>query len=117
MCVASGSAGNTSGSRDTSKGRGDGGSSGTSNKNDGWRRRWHDGVDLFEDEIIVDVGEGGEWLRALEVDLHVGEFLIQATQHVQNEGTVMDELTKITKGLDHPLHLATIVTDGEIVLH
>ena len=42
---------------------------------------------------------------------------ITATQHVQNEGTVMDELTKITKGIDHPLHLATIFTDGEIVLH
>jgi hypothetical protein len=51
------------------------------------------------------------------VELHVGELLIQATQHVQDDGTVVDDLSKITKGLSHPLHLATIVADGEIALH
>jgi hypothetical protein len=117
MGVASGLGGTTSGHRDTSRGRGDGGSSGTGDESGGRRWRWLTGVDLLEDEIIVDVGEGGEHLRALEVDLHVGKFLIHATQHVQDEGTVVDDLTKITKSINHPLHLATIVTDGEIALH
>jgi hypothetical protein len=100
MGVASGLAGTTSGRRDTSRGRGDGGSSGPGNESGGRRRRV--GVDLLEYEIIADVGEGGERLRALEVDLHVGELLIQATHHVQDEGTVVDDLTKIIKGLGHP---------------
>jgi hypothetical protein len=116
MGFASGSATTTSGRRDTSWGRGDGGNSGTGDESGDQRQRWHAGADL-EDEIIADVGEGGERLRALEVDLHVGEFLIQATQHVQDVGTVVDDHTKITKGLDHPLHLATIVADGEIAQH
>jgi hypothetical protein len=79
MGVASGWAGTTNGRRDTSRGRGDRGSSGTGG---GRRLKWRAGVDLLEDEFIADIDDGGERLRALEVDLHVGELLIQATQHV-----------------------------------
>jgi hypothetical protein len=62
MGVASRSAGTTSGRRDTSRGRGDGESSGTGDKSGGRRRRWRVRVDLLEDEIIADIGEGGERL-------------------------------------------------------
>ena len=86
MGVASGWAGTTNGRRDTSRGRGDRGSSGTGG---GRRLKWRAGVDLLENEFIADIDDGGERLRALEVDLHVGELLIQATQHVQDEGTVV----------------------------
>jgi hypothetical protein len=78
---------------------------------------WRTGVDLLKDEIIADVVEGGKRLRELEVDLHVGELLVQATHHVEDEGAVVDDLAEITEGLDHPLHLATIVADGVIALH
>jgi hypothetical protein len=87
MGVAGGSTGTTS--RDTSRGRGGGGSSDAGDEGVGWSRRWRAGVNLLKDEVIADVGEGGERLRALEVDLHVGELLIQAMQHVQDEGTVV----------------------------
>jgi hypothetical protein len=40
--VASGSAGTTSGRRDTSRGRGDGGSSGTGDESGGRRQRWRE---------------------------------------------------------------------------
>jgi hypothetical protein len=58
MGVASGLAGTTSGRRDTSRGRGDGGSSGTGDESGGRRRRWRAGVYLLEYEIIADVGIG-----------------------------------------------------------
>jgi hypothetical protein len=114
MGVASRSNGTTSGRHDTSRWRGNGGSCGTGDESGGRRQRWHAGVDLLEDGTIADISEERERLRTLEVDLHVDEFLIQATLHVQGMGTVVDDLTK---GLGHPLHLAMIVTDGEIALH
>jgi hypothetical protein len=82
-----------------------------------WCRRLRTGVDLLEDEVVADVVEGGEWLGALEVDLHVGELLVQTAQHIEDEGAVMDDLAEITKSLSHPLHLAAIVADRKIDLH
>lgn len=81
MGVAGGSIGTTIGRRDTSR-RGGEGSSGAGDEGGGRRRRWRAGVDLLKDEINANVGEGEERLRALEVDLHVSELLIQTTQHI-----------------------------------
>jgi hypothetical protein len=82
MGVARGSVGTTIGRRDTSRRRGGEGSIGADDEGGGRRRRRRAGVDLLKDEIITNVGEGGERIRVLEVDLYVGKPLIQTTQHV-----------------------------------
>jgi len=81
------------------------------------RRCGRAGVDLLEDEVVADLVEGGERLGALEVGLHVGEFLVQAAQHIEDEGAVVDDLAKVAESVGHPLHLAAVVADGKIALN
>jgi hypothetical protein len=45
--------------------------------------------------------KGRERASALEVDPHVGVLLVQASKDVQNESTIVDDLTEIAKGVGH----------------
>jgi hypothetical protein len=60
------------------------------------RRRLGHG-DLFDQEIILDFGEGGERLLALEDGAHVPELLVQAVKDRENKCPVKDRLAQITK--------------------
>jgi hypothetical protein len=53
--------------------------------------------DLFDQEIILDFGEGGERLLALEDGAHVPELLVQAVKDRENKCPVKDMLAQITK--------------------
>lgn len=50
------------------------------------------------------------------MDLHVSKFLVQVTQHVEDEGADADDLAKVTKSISHPFHLAAIVADREVCI-
>jgi hypothetical protein len=51
------------------------------------------------------------------VGLHVGELLVQSSQHIEDEGAVVDDLAKVAESVGHPLHLAAVVANGEVALH
>lgn len=73
-------------------------------------------VDLLEEELIADGGEGGEQVGTAEMDVDVVVPLVEATKQVQDQGAVTDDLTKINEIIGHHLELLTVVVDREINL-
>jgi hypothetical protein len=47
---------------------------------------------------------------------HELKTLIEAPQYVEYKGSIIDWFTKISKGVSHALHLATVVIDREVAL-
>jgi hypothetical protein len=58
--------------------------------------------------------EGGEGHIPLDESLQVAVAGVEATQKVQHQCTVDDGLTEVEEGVRHALHLATILTHGEV---
>jgi hypothetical protein len=52
----------------------------------------------------------------LEKSLHVIIRAVETTQDAEHKSTVLDDLTKITKSINNPLHLGTVVTNREVSL-
>jgi len=59
---------------------------------------------------------GGEGATVTKESPDVREAVVEATDHVEDEGTVGDDLPKGAEVVDHPLQPATIVGDGEVAL-
>jgi len=59
---------------------------------------------------------GGEGATVTKESPDVREAVVEATDHVEDEGTVGDDLPKGAEVVGHPLQPATIVGDGEAAL-
>jgi hypothetical protein len=44
-------------------------------------------------------------------------LLVQALEDVENKGTVLHVLAEVAEVVSHPLHLAVVVVDAQIILH
>jgi hypothetical protein len=60
-------------------------------------------------QLIADPRKGGKWLLPLEERGHVGEPASEAVEHDQDEGTVEDSLTLVTKRIGHAFEMTTVV--------
>lgn len=52
-------------------------------------------------------------MQALHESLHVVVLLVEATKNLKDEGTILDDLAE---GVTHAIHLAAVVSDGELSL-
>jgi hypothetical protein len=61
--------------------------------------------------------EGGKQPDPLQVGLDVIILLVQASEDVENKGTVLHVFVEVTELISHPLHPAAVVVDAQITLH
>jgi hypothetical protein len=61
--------------------------------------------------------EGGEGVGAPQQGTDVREALVEATNHVEDEGAVGDDLSQGSEIVGHLLQTAAVLGDGEIALH
>ena len=47
---------------------------------------------------------------------NVAVLFVEAPQHVEDEGAIINNLAKVAQIVSHALHLAAIVRDGEVAL-
>jgi uncharacterized NAD(P)/FAD-binding protein YdhS len=62
----------------------------------------------------VDDVEGEEGHDPLDESLQVVVVGAEATQKVQHQGTVGEGLVEVAEGVHHALHLAVVLTHGEV---
>jgi hypothetical protein len=60
----------------------------------------------------VDLSKCQKRTLPLEKSRHVGEAIIEAVEHGEDEGVIEDNLLKITQSIAHPFESAAIVEDG-----
>jgi hypothetical protein len=60
-------------------------------------------------QLLADLRKGRKRPLQLEERGHVGEPAIEATEHDQDEGTVKDSLTLVTKRIGLAFELTTVV--------
>jgi hypothetical protein len=72
--------------------------------------------EFLEDEVVTGFQEGGEGSSAMKKGPDVAEALVEATNHVEDEGAIGDDLAKGREIVNHLLQVATVVGDGEIAL-
>jgi hypothetical protein len=60
----------------------------------------------------VDLSKRQKRTLPLEESRHVGEAIVEAAEHGEDEGVIEDNLLKITQSIGHPFESAAIVEDG-----
>jgi hypothetical protein len=60
--------------------------------------------------------EGGKWLAPPKVKTNVGEALIEASDEVEDEGPIRDNLAEGAKIGGHPLEMPSVIRNGHITL-
>ena len=60
--------------------------------------------------------EGGKWLAPPKVKTNVGEALIEASDEVEDEGPIRDNLAEGAKIGGHPLETPAVIRNGHITL-
>ena len=73
-------------------------------------------LELLHDKVITDLQEGGE--RALTGDprMEVSVAVVEPTEDVEDQDTVLHGPAKVAKRVCHALHLTAEVADGEVAL-
>jgi hypothetical protein len=72
--------------------------------------------ELFEDEVVTGLREGGEGPGATKEGPDMAEALVGTANDIEDESAVSNRLTKSCEVLSHLLEPAIVVGDGEVVL-
>jgi hypothetical protein len=72
--------------------------------------------ELLEEKLVADDVEGGEGHDPLDESLKVALAGVETTKKVQHQCMVDDGLAEVAERVHHTLHLAAVLTHGEIPL-
>jgi hypothetical protein len=72
--------------------------------------------ELLEEKLVPHVVEGGEGHAPLDESLQVAVAGAEATQEVQHQGTIDDWLAEVAERVCKALHLAAVLSHGEVPL-
>jgi hypothetical protein len=82
----------------------------------GWSRGLRRHGELLEEKLVPHGMECGKGDSPLDESLQVAITRDEATQKVQHQGPVNDRLTEVAEGVRHALHLAAVLSHGEVPL-
>jgi hypothetical protein len=82
----------------------------------GWSRRLIRHGELLEEKLIPHGVEGGEGHAPLDESLQVAVAGAEATQEVQHQGTIGNWLTEVAERVSQALHLAAVLSHGDVPL-
>ena len=72
-------------------------------------------VELHQ-QVCAGIQEAGEGTAAAEVEGDGGVAVVEATQKVEDDSLVRDDLTQVPKGIGHALEMPVVVRDRQIAL-
>jgi hypothetical protein len=72
--------------------------------------------ELLEEKLVPHGMECGEGDSPLDESLEVAITRAEATQKVQHQGPISDRLAEVAEGVRHALHLAAVLSHGEVPL-
>jgi hypothetical protein len=82
----------------------------------GWSGRLIHHGELLEEKLVPHGVEGGEGHAPLDESLQVAVAGAEATQEVQHQGTIGDWLAEVAERVCKALHLAAVLSHGEVPL-
>jgi hypothetical protein len=82
----------------------------------GWSGRLIRHGELLEEKLVSHDVEGGEGHTPLDESLQVAVAGAEATQEVQHQGTIGDWLAEVAERVCQALHLAAVLSHGEVPL-
>jgi hypothetical protein len=72
--------------------------------------------EFLQNKILADIEEGGEGSSAAKQGADVSEALVEAADHVEDEGAVGDDFAESAEVVGHLLETAAVLGDGEVAL-
>jgi len=72
--------------------------------------------ELLQAQGILSPEERGEGVTAAKMQTDVGEPLVETPDEVEDEGTIVDDLAKVTKIICHTFEASAIICDEEVTL-
>jgi len=93
-----------------------GAAGGSGNQNKGGHGQTVGKVELLHQQVCAGIQEAGEGTAAAEVEGDGGVAVVEATQKVEDDSLVRDDLTQVPKGIGHALEMPAVVGDRQIAL-